>query len=157
MDVSIDVPIWRHTVNDRAMIVLKMEGGGGGGVEWRGERFGLAMIMTRKVIIQSPMESLSFLPLCVCVYLRARGVVLILHVSQWCCIPSPLAIINFSLFLPKPTPFLTLLTVATLHPIMAVSFTNTSLSFSKQPIFFNLQSISFVTVNKIATQKKKSK
>lgn len=29
MDVSIDVPIWRHTVNDRAMIVLKMEGGGG--------------------------------------------------------------------------------------------------------------------------------
>lgn len=35
MDVSIDVPIWRHTVNDRAMIVLKMEGGGGGGVERR--------------------------------------------------------------------------------------------------------------------------
>lgn len=43
------------------MIVLKMEGGGGGlGEE---ERFGWVMIMTRKVIIWRPMES----PNCVCV------------------------------------------------------------------------------------------
>ncbi len=34
MDVSIDVPIQQHTVNDRAMIVLKTEGGGGR-VVWR--------------------------------------------------------------------------------------------------------------------------
>lgn len=46
------------------MIVLKMEGGGGGGGGvGEEERFGWAMIMTRKVIIWRPMESLN----CVCV------------------------------------------------------------------------------------------
>lgn len=83
------------------MIVLKMEGGGGGA--GRRVQFGWATIRTRNIIIWRPIESL---PACLSVRETKERVESSApaRVSQSFCFPGLLAAINFSFISPPPSP-----------------------------------------------------